>query len=722
MPVPAEPPPPRIALIGNPNSGKSTLFNAITGQRARTGNYSGITVGRHEAALFTPHGRRVVLVDLPGTYSLTPRSPDERVSRDALLGDLPGLERPEAVVCVVDATQLDRHLYLVTQVMDLGLPVVVALNKMDSAGRLRLRIDAESLEADLGVPVVAVSAVSGRGVTQLKQRLTDLAGQGAPARRWAVPQAMQSVFTRLEIRCQEAGLAYPAAHALLLLGDAHYRAAGGDSPLSAELRAQARELAAEAYPGEADATDAALAGARFEFLRRAVRRAVSQDEPAGGSKSDRFDRLALHPVGGWLVMLAIFGTLFLALFRWAGLPMDAIDTVFGWLQDRVKNAMPPGDLRDLLADGVIAGVGGVAIFLPQILILFFFIGLLEGSGYMARAAFLMDRIMGRVGLNGKAFVPLLSSYACAIPGIMATRTIEDPRQRLITILVAPFQSCSARLPVYSLLILALFPRGEVSDFAKAGLMLGLYATGTAGALMFAWLFHRWLPHRGVPPPFLLELPRYRAPDWREVWRQTCAAGGSFIRKAGTIILGLSVLLWALATYPKSDAADAATRLEQSAIGRVGHALEGVVRPLGWDWQTGAAVVTSFAAREVFVSTMSILYHVGEEDGGETDDTPLWERLAALFAPAGEDDDEAGTRLLLERMGAARHADGSPVFNFASCVSLLLFYVFAMQCVATLAVTRRETGRWKWAWVQLGYQSGFALLVAWAAYQTLSRLA
>ena len=712
---------PRLALIGNPNSGKSTLFNALTGGKARTGNYAGVTVGKAEATIFTPHGVQVVLVDLPGTYSLSPRSPDEALSRDALLGDLPGGARPDAVVCVVDAAQLERHLYLVTQVMDLGLPVLVVMNKMDAADREGLRWDVAGLSADLGVPVVAVSATTGRGITTLKQSLSNLARQPAPTRRWPVPPPLQSALTRLEIRCQDAGLAHPAAHALLLLGDMHYRAAQSKVALEPGLRATARQLVEEAYPMATDAADTALAKARFDFIRRTVDRAGHREDDVRASRSDRFDAIALHPVSGWLLMIAIFGTLFFALFRWAALPMDAIDVTFGWLADQVRLAMPAGDLRDLLADGVIAGVGGVLVFLPQILILFFFIGLLEGSGYMARAAFIMDRVMGKVGLNGKAFVPLLSSYACAIPGIMATRTIEDPRQRLITILVAPFQSCSARLPVYSLLIVALFPDGNLGNLGKAALMLGLYAMGTAGALGFAWLFNRKLPGKPVALPFLMELPRYRMPSRREVLRLMGGAAWSFTVKAGTVILGLSILLWAMATYPKSDATDAAQRLEHSMIGRIGHALEPVVRPLGWDWKTGAAVTTSFAAREVFVGTMNILYHV-EEDSGEVDTTPLADRLRALVAePVDGESDDASSGLLRDRMAAARHADGAPVFTAATCASLLVFYIYAMQCIATLAATARETGQWKWAWFQLGYQTGFAILLALVVYQAMHAL-
>ena len=710
--------PPRLALVGNPNCGKSTLFNALTGGRAKTGNYPGVTVARHEGTFFTPHGRRVTLVDLPGTYSLSPRSPDERITRDVLLGAQAGVERPAAIVCVVDASQLERHLYLVTQIIDLGLPVLVVLNKIDAAEEHGLRLEAAGLSADLGVPVVPVSAITGRGVGDLKRQLTDLARHPAPARRWTVPQALQSPLTRLESRCREAGIASAPAHALLLLGDAGFRVDESSALVPAALRAEARNLAEEAATSTGLSTEALLSKARVEFARRTASRAVQSATGPRASRSDRFDSLALHPVLGWAILLGVFGLLFLSLFKLARWPMDAIDVTFGWMADQVRLRLGAGDLRDLLADGVIAGLGGVAVFLPQILILFFFIGLLEGSGYMARAAFLMDRLMGRVGLSGRAFVPLLSSYACAIPGILSTRTLEDPRQRLITILVAPFQSCSARLPVYSLLIVALFPSREVSDLAKASIMLGCYALGTGGALGFAWIFNRWLPKGQGPRPFLLELPRYRPPDWRQVGGQMVGAAGEFVRKAGTIILGLSILLWALATYPRSTDPDPAVRLERSAIGRIGKVMAPMVRPLGWDWKTGAAVTTSFAAREVFVSTMNILYHVGDA-GAEVDRTSLGDRLRALVHPVeGEDT----TGLLRDRMTEARHPDGSPVFTTATCLSLLVFYIYAMQCVATLVVTRRESGAWKWAAFQLGYQTAFAVLMAFLVFQGVRLLA
>ena len=711
---------PRLALIGNPNSGKSTLFNKLSGKRVRTGNYAGVTVGKQEADIFTPHGVRVTLVDLPGTYSLSPRSPDEAISRDVLLGDAPGAELPDGVICVVDASQLERHLYLVTQIVDIGTPVLVVLNKMDVAERMGVRFDVLGLAADLGVPVVAISAKNGTGLTELKQQLSGLARHVPPTRRWKVPGPLQSAFTRLEIRCQDAGVRNPAAHALLLLGDSGYRGEKSASPVPEKLRYAARQLVEELVQAGVEETDILLAKARVDFIRRMVQRATRQVEGARASYSDRFDRLALHPIFGWFVMFGIFGILFMALFRWAALPMDVIDVFFGWLADQVRMGMPEGDLRDLFADGILAGVGGVVIFLPQIVILFFFIGLLEGSGYMARAAFMMDRVMGKVGLNGKAFVPLLSSYACAIPGILATRTIEDPRQRLITILVAPFQSCSARLPVYSLLIVALFPDEAFGDYAKAGMMMGLYALGTVGALGFAWVFDRVFPHRVASLPFMLELPRYQRPNGREILSLMGGAAWSFVSKAGTVILGLSILLWAMATYPKSDDGDAATKLERSLIGRIGHFMEPIVRPLGWDWKTGAAVTTSFAAREVFVGTMNILYRV-ETETEEVDQTPLGERLRGLVTADSNaaDDEDAGADLLRQRMAEARHADGSLVFSTATCASLLVFYVYAMQCIATLAATARETGRWKWAWFQLAYQTSFAIGMALLIYQVVS---
>ncbi|MEC8927766.1 MAG: ferrous iron transporter B, partial [Verrucomicrobiota bacterium] len=393
----------------------------------------------------------------------------------------------------------------------------------------------------------------------------------------------------------------------------------------------------------------------------------------------------VHPVFGWLILLGILGGLFFTLFSLAGYPMDLIDGAFGWLGEQVETRMAKGDLRALITEGIIGGVGGVVIFLPQILILFFFLGLMENTGYLARVSFMMDRLMAGVGLNGKAFVPLLSSYACAIPGIMATRTMESARDRLITTLIAPITSCSARLPVYVMLIALMLPAGTAGQ--KALVMLGLYVLSILGVYAFAYVFNRTLKQTDKTL-LVLELPSYQRPSWREVAMQMFDRGKIFLRRAGTVILGLSIVLWALTTYPKSDSEDGIAQLEHSAAGQIGKTIEPIIEPLGYDWKMGIGLVASFAAREVFVSTMSIIY-LGEE--------------------AEEDS-------IRDRMAAETRDDGKPAYDLRTCLSLLVFYVFAMQCLSTVAVTRRETNSWRWAILQVVYLTGFAYLAALATYQ------
>ena len=395
--------------------------------------------------------------------------------------------------------------------------------------------------------------------------------------------------------------------------------------------------------------------------------------------------MLVHPILGWVVLLSIVGGLFFTLFSLAGYPMDLIDGTFGWLGEQVEARMAEGDLRALITEGIIGGVGGVVIFLPQILILFFFIGLMENTGYLARVSFMMDRLMSGVGLNGKAFVPVLSSYACAIPGIMATRTMESARDRLITTLIAPITSCSARLPVYVMLIALMLPVGTAGQ--KALVMIGLYVLSILGVYTFAWVFNRTL-EKSEKTLMVLELPSYQKPSWREITLQMYERGKIFLRRAGTVILGLSIVLWAMTTYPKSDSEDGSEQLAYSAAGRLGKTIEPVIEPLGYDWKMGIGLVASFAAREVFVSTMSIIY-LGEE--------------------AQEDS-------VRDRMAEETRTDGKPAYDVRTCLSLLVFYVFAMQCLSTVAVTRRETNSWRWAILQVVYLTGFAYLAALATYQ------
>ena len=620
----------RVAIIGNPNTGKTTLFNALTGLRQRVGNFAGVTVERVEGSFRLPEGRRGILVDLPGSYSLTANAPDERIALEVLMGHDASAPRPDVVLVVVDAVHLDRNLFLASQVCELGLPVVIALNQVDAAATAGITFDIPALTHDLGVQVIPTVASRGEGIDPLCRALARAVTLPPPARRFPLEDTAE------------------------------------------------------------------VAVARYAWIGEVVSRATTRRASVSDTTSDRIDRVVLHRVGGPLLFLAIMAMVFQAVFSWATPLQDGIEALVLALGHAVGGLLPAGDLRSLVVDGVFAGVGSVLVFLPQIAMLFAFIGVLEQSGYMARAAFLMDGLMRRVGLHGKSFIPMLSGYACAVPGIMATRTIEDPKDRLATILVVPLMSCSARLPVYTLLIGAFVPAVPLLPGLdlQGATMLAMYLLGTVAALGMAALFRRTLL-RGPVRPMLLELPPYRWPSVRSigitVW-QRCVV---FLRRAGTVILALSIVLWALATFPRTpldpalpEAARQEAQLANSALGRFGHAIEPAVAPLGYDWKIGVSIVASFAAREVFVSTMGTIYGVGD----------------------------AGESALVDELRAERTADGRAAYTPLIALGLMVFYVFALMCVSTIAVTVREAGRgrigWQWAAVQFTYMLGLAYGGAW----------
>jgi ferrous iron transport protein B len=625
----------------------------------------------------------MTLVDLPGSYSLQVRSPDEAVARDVLLGRLSGEPRPDVVVAVVDACNLERNLYLVVQMLELGLPVVLVLNMVDMAEKAGIRIDPGVLEERLGVPVVPMVAVSGKGMVELRQALSRQS-LPAPARRAPMPELlrveMSELAGRLESKAAE-------AEALLLLA-VHGESGEESGRYDAQILKAVREAQERLRAHGLDPVSAPV-DARYAWIQEICDAAVKRPEQPALGWSDRLDGFLTHPVWGWLAFLGTLGLMFFCIFWVAQKPMDWIDAGFGLLGDWIGGRVPEGDFRSLLVDGVVAGVGGVVIFLPQILILYFFLGLLEDSGYMARAAFLMDRLMSRVGLHGKSFIPLLSSFACAIPGIMATRTIETRKDRLVTMLVAPLMSCSARLPVYSLMIAVLLPAAAV--WQKVGLMVAMYMLGVVAAFTMAWVFKKTLL-RSETPMLLLEMPPYRWPAPRSIALRMLERAGIFLRRAGTVILALSVLLWALATYPKPAHPDAtpAEAIAQSFAGRMGHAMEPLIRPLGYDWKIGIGLVGSFAAREVFVGTMKIVYNL--EDNGE-DDEPL-----------------------RDTMREEKRENGMPVYTPLVCIGLMVFYVLAMQCVSTLAIVYRESNGWRWPLFQLAYMTLLAYAAALLVYQ------
>ncbi|MBS0663464.1 MAG: ferrous iron transport protein B [Verrucomicrobia bacterium] len=682
---------PTYALVGNPNCGKSTLFNALTGLKQKVGNYPGVTVEKKIGTAYSQHGTPITVIDLPGTYSLAARSPDEAVTRDVLLGRRSDTPLPDRILCIVDATNLERNLYLVHQILDLGRPVILVLNMMDLAAQAGLNIRAARLEKELGIPVIPCEAVNNKGLVELRVAMsrTEL-----PLARhaWIVPAPIAPAVAELAASLQENDRKPPLiarAEALLLLTDQDSIRVSGSTPLSARTAAI---LQSWQQRWQAEGIDWAgiLVNSRYDAIGELAGQVVLRAGQVGPSRSDQIDAVVTHPLWGWVVLGSVMTLLFISIFTLAQAPMDWIGDHTAALADWVKSHMSSGDLRDLITDGAIGGVGSVITFLPQILILFFFIGLLESTGYMARAAFIMDRLMSRVGLNGKSFIPLLSSYACAIPGIMATRTIEDAKDRLVTILVAPLMSCSARLPVYLLMIASLLPGERVSLGAKVGLMLLMYTLGTTGAFAFAWLFKRTLL-KGAPPLMVMELPPYRLPGIRDVALHMLERAWLFLRRAGTVILGISIILWFLSAYPKApDGATPTQQLEQSFAGRAGHVLEPAIKPLGFDWQIGIGLISSFAAREVFVSTMGVVFNA---ESGDSDTAPL-------------------SRALKE----ARWPDGRPLFTPLVCFTLMIFYVFAMQCVSTLAVVRRETNSWRWPLFQTFYMTGTAWVFSFIVYQ------
>jgi ferrous iron transport protein B len=682
---------PVYALVGNPNCGKSTLFNALTGLKQKVGNYPGVTVEKKVGTAYSQHGQPITVIDLPGAYSLAARSPDEAVTRDVLLGRRSDTPQPDRILCIVDAANLERNLYLVHQILDLGRPVILVVNMMDVAAKAGLEVRVDRLEHELGIPVIPCEAVNGRGVIDLKLAMSR-ADLPLSRHAWDIPAPIAAAVAELQASLIANDGKPPLiarAEALLLLTDQDSVRVAGSTPLSPRTAELLRSWQ-KRWEGEGTDWAGSLVNSRYEVIGRIASAAVTQAGTAGPTPSDQIDRFATHPVWGWLTLGALMTLLFLSIFTLAEYPMNVIDGAVAALADGVKANMPEGDLRDLITDGAIAGVGGVIIFLPQILILFFFIGLLESTGYMARAAFIMDRLMSRVGLNGKSFIPLLSSYACAIPGIMATRTIEDPKDRLVTILIAPLMSCSARLPVYLLMIAALVPGEQVPLLTKVGIMLLMYALGTFGAFGFAWLFKRTLL-KGEPPMMIMELPPYRWPGLKDVALQMLERGWLFLRRAGTVILGISIVLWFLAAYPKApDGATAQQQLAQSFAGRAGHLLEPAIKPLGFDWQIGIGLISSFAAREVFVSTMGVVFNA-EAEGDDT--APLRQALLA-----------------------AKWPDGRALFTPLVCFTLMVFYVFAMQCVSTVAIVRRETNSWKWPLFQIGYLTGTAWILSLLVYQ------
>jgi ferrous iron transport protein B len=602
-----------VALVGNPNCGKTALFNGLTGSHQKVANYAGVTVERKEGRLLTPAGKTLRLLDLPGTYSLHPRSPDERVTCDVLAGRAKGEKRPDLVVCVLDATNLRRNLRLVLAVRRMGLPIVVALNMADLAARRGLKVDAAALSARLGLPVVRTVAIHKEGLDELRGLL--------------------------------------------------------DKP-------EVWEAASLPTAGEQQVDD--------HVTVKTLLRALHLDEELPHLPSDRVDRVLLHPVAGSVILAVLLFFLFQAVFSWAEPPKDAIEGGMAWLGRQVGTWLPEGWLRSLIVDGVIAGAGSVLAFLPQILILFFFILVLEESGYLPRAALLLDRLMGSVGLSGRSFIPLLSSFACAIPGIMATRSIANPRDRLVTIMIAPLMTCSARLPVYALLIGAFVPRRDVGGFELQGLVLfGLYLAGILGALAVAWILKRFTDAGRLVRPLMMELPSYHWPHPRSIAIGLWQRAMIFVKRVGGIILVLTLLLWLLSSFPAPPEGATGAPIQYSVAGWLGAGLAKIFEPIGFNWQISLALVPGLAAREVAIGALGTVY--------------------ALSA-AGDEAAQALSPLIAQS------------WSLATALSLLAWYVFAPQCIATLAAVKRETGGYKMPLIMAGYLFGLAYLASFITYR------
>lgn len=716
-----------VAIVGNPNVGKSELFNALTGLNQVTGNYPGVTVERKRGTMRVGD-ERIALVDLPGAYSLAARSPDEMIVTDVLLGQQRGEDPVDAVLVVTDASNLERNLYLVSQLQELGKPMVVAMNMMDIAERRGLVFDFKKLEARLGAPVVPVLAHKRRGMDDLKSALQRVlhpeyvAALQPPQFPEVLEREVHALTESLKSERHFVGRSVTPPEVFRMIVD-H----GG----YAEKR-----LAKVLGPGFADRlhghrtrarTNGSLASVeaktRYGWVREVYRDGVRHPETRLKSRSERVDYYLTHRAWGSIIFVVLMAVVFQAIYAWAAPLMDLIDATFGALGDWAGGLLPEGVLRSLVVDGMIAGVGSVLIFLPQILVLSLFIAVLEDCGYMARAAFLMDKLFHWCGLSGQSFIPMLSSFACAIPGIMATRTIENTRDRLVTMLLAPLMSCSARLPVYIIMIGAFIPSRHILGglVGLEGLtLLLMYTLGVMVAIPMAFVLKKTVL-KAEPAPFLLELPSYKTPQLRTIARKVYLQGSEFVKRAGTLIFAITVIVWALAYFPRSesieaqyaaqrdevaasvsdpeaqsaaleaiDGEEAGAMMRNSFLGRMGTAVEPVVRPLGWDWRIGTAAIASFPAREIIVATLGTLFNMGDD----------------------EDEESQGLRTALQE---ATWPNGAPLFTIPVALSIMVFFALCCQCGATLAMIKRETGMWRWPMYTFAYMTVLAYAGAFATY-------
>jgi ferrous iron transport protein B len=697
----------KVALVGNPNTGKSTLFNALTGLNQKIGNFPGVTIDKKTGICDLPDGRRAEIIDLPGTYSLYPKSMDESIVF-SILADQSNPLRPDLVVVILDASNLKRNLLLYTQVADLKIPVIIALNMMDLAKKADITIDVNAFAQKLGVPVVPISARKLEGIDRLKTAISfanKIALQEASIDVEAIaPQLIGQISKEMQLDNPYYALQLAHQHeSINFLSPAE----------SNRIEELEQEFGFHSQKAQASETIA-----RYNFINDLLYDTVTKLETAQDeTMSNKIDKVLTHKTFGFIIFFAILLFIFQAIFSWSAYPMKLIADLFVWVQSSLHHILPAGPLTNLLVDGVIAGLSGVMVFIPQIAILFGFISILEDTGYMSRVTFMMDRIMRKVGLNGKSVVPLIGGFACAVPSIMSTRNIENWKDRMITIMVTPLVTCSARLPVYTLLIALVVPNRNVWWlFNMQGLALtGMYLFSIISAVTVAFVMKYILKarERGY---FIMELPVYRMPRWKNVGYSMYDRAKAFVLQAGKVIIAVSVILWVLASYGPGDRferieqkytqaqytqhlsanelhhAIASEKLENSYAGVLGHVIEPVIKPLGFDWKIGIALITSFAAREVFVGTMATIYSV--------------------------DGDAEKMESVQQKMHAAKNADGSPVFTVAVAFSLMMFYAFAMQCASTVAVVYRETKNWRWPASQFAYMTVLAYLASFITYHLL----
>lgn len=686
-----------IALVGNPNTGKSTLFNGLTGLKQKVGNYPGVTVER-KTGQTQIDGITHTIIDLPGTYSLNPKSLDEKIAYQTLIGENKSDPIPDLVIVLVDATNLDRNLYLATQVIDLGLPVIIALNMIDLAAKKGQLIDVQQIQNALKSPVISIVAKDNSSIEITKNAIANHDLNPAPELLWKPDFAVMEAIGRVKEEWLKPHTSINAhAHtieALRILGNSEVKQIESNPRCLALLDEVRQQL-----------TNSGINWMAVEVLQRynfisEIAALTQENEDKVVSKSDKVDQIVTHKVWGPIIFVVVLMVMFQSIFSWANPFMDFIDWAFIEMGGLVTRTLPEGMFRDLLVDGVIAGLGGVVIFLPQIMFLFFFISILESTGYMSRAAFVMDGFMTRIGLHGRSVVPLMSGFACAIPGIMATRTIENWKDRLITIMVVPFMACSARLPVYALMIAAFIPSTYLFGFIPLqGLtFFGLYFFGIVMAILAA-LIMKLIFKSENSTPFIMELPSYKWPKWSLVIQNMFERGWIFVKEAGKVIMAISIILWFLATFPSYNVEEQplepgqtieSAQLRNSYAGQIGQLIEPVVQPLGFDWKIGISLITSFAAREVMVGTLNTIYSI-------------------------EDDSESMVTLK-QKLINDKTLEGKPVYSTLTAISLMIFFALAMQCMSTIAIVKRETNSWKWAGAMFVYMTGLAYICSLAIFQ------